>query len=323
MAAIATPPPMALARQMMSGVTPVRWVAPPGPAVRPVLTSSKVSSAPCDVQQVLEALQVARLGLDDPGVHHHWLDDHPGDLARVLFQQPLDAAQVVERGDQGQPDDRLGDASAARYLGRIVGRAGLLRLRGYRDLDRVVVAVVAALHLDDQVPAGDGAHQVHRVHGRLGARVGEPPQRQAEPAGQFLAHGDRAARRLGEVRAQADLAAHRLHHGRVRVAGQCRAVPAVQVDVLVAVHVVDLGTLAVAEPDRLRDGDLPAGGDAASQAVAGQAGHPGGLRLPLDEDLFLLGDDVLEIGGRPWLWARHGHAPLAWRRRRARGAAGG
>jgi hypothetical protein len=40
-----------------------------------------------------------------------------------------------------------------------------------------MVAVVAALDLDDQVAAGDRAHQVDGVHGRLGARVDEPPER--------------------------------------------------------------------------------------------------------------------------------------------------
>ena len=56
------------------------------------------------------------------------------------------------------------------------------------------------------------------------------------------------------------------------VAGQGRAVAAVQVDVLVAVDVVDLRAVAVAEPDRLRGGDLPVRGDAAGQVLAGGFG---------------------------------------------------
>src|SRR5262245_53319665 len=67
-----------------------------------------------------------------------------------------------------------------------------------RYLDRVVVAVVTALDLDDQVAAGDRAHQVDGVHGRLGARVGEPPERQPEPPGQLLGHQDRRWRRLAK-----------------------------------------------------------------------------------------------------------------------------
>ena len=277
-AAMATPPPMALARQMMSGVTPVSPVAPLGPAVRPVLTSSKVSRAPARMQQVLQPGQETRLRLDDARVHHDRLDDHPGDLAGVLIEQALDAGQVVKGRDQGELHDRLGDARAGRDLGGPVRRADLVRLGGDRHLDRVVVAVVAALHLDDQVPAGDRPHQVHRVHGGLGARVAEPPQRQAEPPGQFLADRQRVLGGLGEVRAQADLAVHRLHDGRVGVARQRCAVTAVQVDVLVAVHVVDLGALAVAEPDRLRHRYLPAGGHASGQAVLRRGGPSGPTR---------------------------------------------
>ena len=132
----------------------------------------------------------------------------------------LDAGQVVEGGDQGQLDDRLGDARAGRGLCWPVRRADLVSLGGHRHLDRVVVAVIAALHLDDQVAAGDRAHQVHGVHGGFGTRVGEPPQWQAEAPGQFLADRHRVLGGLGEVRAQADLAVHRLHDGRVGVARQ-------------------------------------------------------------------------------------------------------
>ena len=134
----------------------------------------------------MSAGQVAGLGLDDARVHHDRLEDHPGDLARVLVQQPGDAAEVVVAGDQGEVDDRLGDAGAGRDLVRAPAGPDLVGLGGDRDLDRVVVAVVAALDLDDQVAAGDRAHQVHGVHRGLGAGVGEPPQRQAEPAGQLL-----------------------------------------------------------------------------------------------------------------------------------------
>ena len=63
--------------------------------------------------------------------------------------------------------------------------------------------VVGALDLDDQVASGDRPHQVDRVHRRLGARVVEPPLRQAEPVGQRLGDDDRVLGRLGEVGAHA------------------------------------------------------------------------------------------------------------------------
>ena len=61
MAATAMPPPMALARQMMSGVTPVKPVAPPGPAVRPGLDLVEGQQGTVGVQQFLEPGQVAGL----------------------------------------------------------------------------------------------------------------------------------------------------------------------------------------------------------------------------------------------------------------------
>jgi hypothetical protein len=225
---------------------------------QPGLDLVKGQQRAAGVQQFLQPGQVPRLGLDDAGVHHDRLDDHAGDLAGVLVQQPGDALEVVEADDQGEVRDRLRDARARRDLGRLVRGPDLVGLGADRHLHRVVVAVIAALDLDDQVAAGDRAHQVDRVHRGLGAGVGEPPQRQPEAAGQFLRDQDRGRSRLGEVRAQRHLAADRLDDRRVGVAGQRGAVPAVQVDVLVAVHVVDLGALAVAEPDRLRAGDLPA-----------------------------------------------------------------
>src|SRR5262249_56145388 len=76
--------------------------------------------------------------------------------------------------------------------------------------------------------------------------------------------------------------------------GEAHAVPAVQVHVLVAVDVVDLGAAAVAEPDRLRDGDLPARGDPAGQRLARPGGHPPRVRLALSENPFLFGDDAFE-----------------------------
>ena len=54
-AADAMPPPMALARQTMSGVTPTTPTAPDGPAVSPVFTSSKVSSAPWEWRRSFNA----------------------------------------------------------------------------------------------------------------------------------------------------------------------------------------------------------------------------------------------------------------------------
>ena len=133
------------------------------------------------------------------------------------------------------------------------------------------------------------------VHGGLGARVREPPARQPPAACQLSGHGDRVLCRLREVGTALDLRLDRPDDGGVGVPGEGRAVAAVQVHVLVAVGVVDLAAGAVAEPDRLRLGDLPVRRDAAGQHPGGAVRERGGLRLPLDEDGFLFGDDVGEL----------------------------
>ena len=180
---------------------------------------------------------------------------------------------------------------------RAVGRTGLVELGGHRHLHRVVVTVVAALDLDDQVPAGDGPHQVDGVHGGLGTRVVEPPQRQAEPAASSSATSMAASVGWAKWVPASDLRPDRLDDGRMRVSGQAGAVAAVQVDVLVAVDVEDLGAGAVAEPDRLGRGDLPARGDPAGQRVVGPLPHGPGAGLALDEGPFLAGDELVESGG--------------------------
>ena len=76
-----------------------------------------------------------------------------------------------------------------------------------------------------------------------------------------------------------DPVAHRLDDRRVGVAGDRGAVAAVQVDVLVAVDVVDLGALAVAHPHRLRLGDLPVRRRAAGQVCARRRDQFGAARL--------------------------------------------
>ena len=90
-----------------------------------------------------------------------------------------------------------------------------------------------------------------------------------------------------------------LRDGGVGVARQRGAVAAVQVDVLVAVHVPHLRAAAVTEPDRLRRGDLPARSDPAGQVVAGLVGQAFGARLAADEDLLLRRDDLFGVWC-PW-----------------------
>ena len=114
------------------------------------------------------------------------------------------------------------------------------------------MAVVGALDLHEHVAAGVRAHQPRGLERRLGARVAEPPQRQAEPLGEVLADHVELLRRLREVRAARGLALDRLDDLRVRVAHHHRAVAEVEVDVLVLVDVPDAVALAAVGVDRVR-----------------------------------------------------------------------
>ena len=192
------PPPIALARQTRSGVTPDRAVTPPGPTVKPLLTSSKASSAPCACSSSHQAGEVAVVGADDAGVHHHRLHDHAGDLALVSWQQRRSTmARSLKPTTTTRSRMPLGMPVLPATADRPVGRSDLVRVRQHRHLHRVVVAVVAALDLDDQVATGGRAHQVHRVHRRLGAGVGEAPQRQPVAAGQLVGDDDARPRSAG------------------------------------------------------------------------------------------------------------------------------
>src|SRR5215212_10379458 len=103
-----------------------------------------------------------------------------------------------------------------------------------------MMPVVAALYLDDEIPARDRAHQMHRIHRRLGARVGETPQRKTETPRELTSHHDRILRRLGEVRAPRSPPRQGLDYLRMSMADGTDTIPAVKVHILPTVGVVKL-----------------------------------------------------------------------------------
>ena len=102
-----------------------------------------------------------------------------------------------------------------------------------------MVAVIAALDLDDQIATGQGPREVHGIHGRLGAGVGEPPQRQIEPASQFARDPDGVLGGLSEMGSAPHPVAHRIDDRRMGMSGNRCAVSTVHVDIFIAVDVVD------------------------------------------------------------------------------------
>ena len=109
-----------------------------------------------------------------------------------------------------------------------------------RDEHVVVVAVVAALELDDLFAAGIAAGDADGVHRRFGARVGEAHQVAAEAALDLLGQDDAFLDREGVAGAVRDALAQHVREERVRVAGGEHAEGHVEVDVVVAVGVPDV-----------------------------------------------------------------------------------
>ena len=186
---------------------------------------------------------------------------------------------------------------AGTFVGRFAGPTSLGVGRD-RYLHRVVVPVVAALDLDDEVPARDRPHEMDGVHRRLGPRVAKAPQRLPETSSELLCHDDRVLGGLGEVRAPGDLGPHRLDDRGVCVPGEAGSVATVKIDVLGPVDVVDLGAGPMAEPDGLRTRDLPARGHAAGERPPGALDELARPGLALEEQRLLLGHDRVEPRSR-------------------------
>ena len=100
-----------------------------------------------------------------------------------------------------------------------------------------MVAVVAALDLDDLVATGQTTSDADGIHRRLGAAVGEPPHRKVVASGEHLGDVGVQLARRDEEGAVVELAVDRAAHDRVAVAGEEGAEAHVEVDVAIAVDV--------------------------------------------------------------------------------------
>jgi hypothetical protein len=146
------------------------------------------------------------------------------------------------------------------------------------------MTVVAAFDLHDLVPAREGPGGPDGVHGGLGAGVGEAPQRQAEALRQQLGHlGVQLARRDVE-RAVGELGLDGLDDERVQVPHEQGAEAHVEVDVAVAVQVLQPGALGPGGHDRMGVVELErrrhAQGKGALRPVGGLLGAGGALGVP-------------------------------------------
>ena len=142
-----------------------------------------------------------------------------------------------------------------------------------------MVAVVAALELDDLLAAGVAAGDADRVHRRFGARVAEAHEIGVEALLDLLRQRDAVLDREGVAGPVRDPVLERLREERVRVAGGEHAEGHVEVDVLVAVGIGDAAAAGIGHEQRVGVVGLEGAGDAERQCVAGaleQLGAPRG-----------------------------------------------
>ena len=197
-----------------------------------------------------QALQEAVAGRDDPHVAGDRLDDDRGDLVAVPLDGRLDRRQVVVAREQRVGRDRRRDAGAGRHAERHRARARLHE-------ERVRVAVIAALELDDLVALRGRARDPDRAHRGFRARADEAHalhgrhQRRdplREPRLELRGRAEaRAARRGGGQRLQQPLR---------RVAVDERSPRHHVVDVGVAVRVFDARSARARDEER-RAADRP------------------------------------------------------------------
>jgi hypothetical protein len=204
--------------------------------------------------------------------------------------------RVVERDRHRELDNRLRVTLSERDRIGALPRPELVELRVAGDHHRVVVAVVGALDLDDQVALGGAAGEVDGRHRRFGPGVGEAPLRQSKAVAQVLRDDDRAVGGGGEVCALVVAGLDRLADHRARVTDAHHPEAVVEVDVLTAVDVPDQGTLAAIDVDRPGIVQLEGGGDAARHHLAGAVEVLGGGRSVLAEASHLfLGEAVDQL----------------------------
>jgi hypothetical protein len=117
--------------------------------------------------QRAQVLQVALARRQAVGVADHRFDDQRGDVVAGLVEQRGGRVEVVVGQGQRQVRQRLGHARRGGHAEGQRAAAGL-------DQERVAVAVVAALELDDARAPGGAARQPDRRQRGLGAGVDHP-----------------------------------------------------------------------------------------------------------------------------------------------------
>ena len=240
---------MILPSVVRSGSTPKRSWAPPQATRKPVMTSSKMSTAPCLVHSSRQASRKPGCGGTTPML------PATGSTMSAAISSPRSSNSLGQRGDVVVLDQQrvgrraLGDAGAVGQREREHAAAG-------GGQEAVRVAVVAADELDDLLAAGEAAGDAHGAHRRLGARVDHAHELDgrhglADEARQL----DLELRGRAVARAAVDLLLQPADDLGVSPAEDHGSPRRDEVDELVAVGVPDVGALGARDEQRVRHAD--------------------------------------------------------------------
>ncbi len=236
---------MTLPSVVRSGVTPNSSCAPPQRDAEAGHHLVEDEHGAVLVADLAQAFEESGHGRDAVHVAGDRLDDDAGDLAADLGEGLAHLLQVVV----GQRDGQLGEgrrhAGGARHAECQCARAGL-------DQERVDMAVVAALELDDLVATRVAAGQTQGAHGRLGAGADHAHHVHArDQLADAVGHDRLQLGRGAEGEALLDALLHGRDDLRMGVAEDHGAPGADVVDIALAVGVDRVGPGGAVEEDRI------------------------------------------------------------------------
>jgi len=178
-------------------------------------------------------LEIAGLWQVQAGVGRDRFHDDGGDFLSVARKDGAQGVGIIKRQGEGEPRQRSRDAGA---VGLPVGERAAAGL----DQQRVDMAVVASLKLDEFVATGEAARKADATHGRLGAAVDHANLLDARHP---FANGPRHLElvRIGNAEAHAarGRVRHGLEHHLRRVPENGRAPRADKIEQLAAVEIID------------------------------------------------------------------------------------
>ena len=195
--------------------------------------------------QRAQGVEIAVFGQDTAHVARDRLDDDAGDVFAVFRHDARDGIRIVERHGDRVLGDAIGHAGTRRHAEGCKPRACV-------DEQAVAVAVVAADELDDLRAVREAACKSEGAHRRFRSRVDHAHELHGRIGLLHEAHEVGFERRRRTVACAACGGVSQCaYDGGMRVSGDERPPRQHIVDVLVAVDVEDVRTLATCDKGRI------------------------------------------------------------------------